>query len=363
MTVGIPSILWSDTLNPSSTTAPYHSLTTLTGNMEREMEVTPDCPDVYRTLALHLQRELSGAPDPPAVINTTRRYGTALIRTTSTFPVVLRLELPTRTRTPNEETAKPIALFLPDPSDLVAWFRAFLSDIHKVDPRRVPHEPPLLSQPADWYTPEERELAERILQIERDVSRLNQERDERQNELILAGHRANSGIRQAIWADSKKLVFAAKEILSRLGFKVRDMDEESGKSGPKREDLRLTLVGIEGWEAMVEVKGSEGGTKTNDKRQIREHRERYIKEEGRTPDLTLWLSNPHRRTDPSSRPASGSNEGEAAADVGAVHMQSTDLYRQWALVAAGEQDAARVIESLVNAEPGLWIPPTSGSSD
>ena len=236
-----------------------------------------------------------------------------------------------------QETAKPIALFLPDSSDLVAWFRgAFLCDIHKVDPRiDVPHEPPLLSQPADWYTPEERELAERILQIERDVSRLNQERDERQNELILAGHRADNGIRRALWSDGDDLVAAVQQLLSQLGFTVRDMDAGLRPDEPRREDLRLTLQSDDRWEAIVEVKGYASGTRTNDAR----HNSRAPRplHQRRGPHPRPGLYGSLTRTvgpSPSSRPAPDSNVGESAITVGAVYVQSTDLYRQWAPVAA-----------------------------
>ena len=72
------------------------------------------------------------------------------------------------------------------------------------------------------------------------------------------------------------------------------MDAGLRQDEPRREDLRLTLQGVPGWQAIVEVKGYPSGTKTNDARQIRDHRDHYIEEEGRAPDLTVWLSNPYR---------------------------------------------------------------------
>ena len=105
------------------------------------------------------------------------------------------------------------------------------------------------------------------------------------------------------------------------------------------------------------MKGYTSGTKTNDARQIREHRDHYIREEGRSPDLTVWLSNSYRTMDPSSRPAPDQNVKDAAEAIGTVHVLASDLYRQWALVAAGCLDAETVIQSLVNADPGPWAPP------
>ena len=139
------------------------------------------------------------------------------------------------------------------------------------------------------------------------------------------------------------------------------MDAELSQGEPKREDLRLTRQDRSGWQALVEVKGYTSGTRTNDARQIREHREHYIEKEGRSPDLTVWLANPSRTMDPSSRRAPDQNVEEAAANVGAVHVLALDLYRQWALVAADRLEAETVVQSLANADPGLWTPPTPGS--
>ena len=171
------------------------------------------------------------------------------------------------------------------------------------------------------------------------------------------GEKADNGIRQALWADGDELTAVVRVMLDELGFTVRDTDAELRQDEPKREDLRLTRQGTPGWQTMVEVKGYTSGTKTNDARQIRENRDRYILEEGRSPDLTVWLSNPYRKREPSSRPAPDQNVKDAAENIGAVHVLASDLYRQWALVAAGNLDSGTVFESLANADPGLWTPP------
>ena len=159
-----------------------------------------------------------------------------------------------------------------------------------------------------------------------------------------------------LWLDGDELVDGAAEILGELGFAVRDMDATREENEPRHEDLRLTLPQVPGWEAIVEVKGYSSGVRTNDSGQVRKHRERFIKDEGRLPDLTLWLSNPFRTMDPSSRPAPDQNVHEAAENIGAVHVLVTDLYRQWALVASGDLEPETVVESLQGAAPGLWTP-------
>ena len=153
------------------------------------------------------------------------------------------------------------------------------------------------------------------------------------------GQKADSGIRQALWADGDELTAVVGVMLDDLGFKACDMDADLRQGEPKREDLRLKRENVPGWQAMVEVKGYTSGTKTNDARQIREHRDHYIREKGRPPDLTVWLSNPYRKGEPSSRPAPDQQVKDAAENIGAVHVLASDLYRQWVLVAAGNLDS------------------------
>ena len=335
---------------------------TNTKNTERELAVPPSCPEKYKLLATELSRQLGRAAQPPTAVVTTWQDKVALIETTSGSPVALRLVLPPRSRAAGGEPSRPIAILLPEGSNLVAWFRAFLYDLHESDPTRVPHAPPLLSQPSDWYTPQEKCLADQVLQIESEIERLNTKREQLQTKLASEEEKADSGTRRALWADGADLTAAVQEMLADLGFTVCDMDADVGQDEPKREDLRLTLKGVSGWQAMVEVKGYTSGTRTNDARQIREHRDRYIEEEGRSPDLTVWLSNPYRRREPSSRPAPDQNVKDAAGAVGAVHVLAPDLYRQWALVTAGSLDPEIAIQSLAKADPGLWTPPSPGSN-
>ncbi|MDE2670500.1 MAG: hypothetical protein OXI51_12680 [Chloroflexota bacterium] len=356
LTIGPTSFEWTDRYRaPGVASSQRHRANTRSRNTERELAVSAECPERYRPLAAELAAELRKGPQPPLVMTTTRDSGVALIETTSGHAVALRFVLPTWQDLEGKEH-NPIALLLPEGANLAAWFRVFLSDIHDLDPSRVPHAPPRSANPSHWYTPQEKALAGRIEEIGVEIGRLRQEREERQAELTAAGERADRGIRRALWADGEELVAAVGEILADLGFTVRDMDAER-QGQPKREDMRLTLTGVSEWEAMAEVKGSSSGTKTNDTRQIREQRDLFIAEKGRAPNLTLWLCNPHRMRDPSSRRAPSDNVREAAENIGAVHVLVTDLYRQWALVAAGELEAEAVVQSLIDAPSGLWTPP------
>ena len=260
-------------------------------------------------------------------------------------------------RSPGEpEASEAIVLALPEEATLAAWFRVFLAEVNEVDPIRAPQPPPHVEHLWDWHTPEEREHETRIAEIAAKIRDLNAEQARAKGRLDDAAQIANAGIRRSIWADGDDLVAAIGEILSCLGFVVRDIDAEREHGEQKRGDLRLALAGRSGWEAIAEVKGYTGGTKTSDVRQIREYRDRYSGEERRIPSRTWWIANPFRTMDPSDRPAPDSSVGERAADIGAVHVLATDLYKLWARVARGELSQELAAQQLIDAAPGLWSP-------
>ncbi len=194
-----------------------------------------------------------------------------------------------------EDAAPTVLLALAECPNLAAWFRGFLADVHEIDPERVPHPPPRLATPEDWYAPAERRAAEHLQAIAAERDRLDRDEADRSAELVAAGELADAGPRRAIWEDGDELVAAIEEILGAFGFDVRNMDAETPAGAPKREDLRLTHPDWAGWEALVEVKGYSGGTRTNDaQQQIARFQKNYIQETQRQPELTLWVANTHR---------------------------------------------------------------------
>lgn len=359
--IGRANLTWTDTY-PDPPKRRSHSIATDGRNTERELSVPYTCPDIYKTLAVQLSGQLRGSDVPPAALASSRTDKANIVETMSGKSVAIRIDLPPREADGVATIDHPIALFLPQLTNFSDWFATFLSDVNENDPSRVPQPPPRLSRPSDWYTPEERALAAQIEKASLDIDHLIEERECLQTELTAAGERGDGGIRRVIWADSDELVAAASEILIDFGFKVQDMDAGLQPNEPKHEDLRLTLLDRPGWEAIVEVKGYPNGTRTNDARQIREHRDHYIAENGRPPDLTLWLTNPFRQMDPSSRPTPGGNVGEAADNVGSVHALTTDLYQQWILIKTGALEADDVVQDLISVSPGHWIPSATANS-
>lgn len=337
-------------------------------NTEREVSIAYGCPEDCRSLTDRLLSQLREASGPPHVIEDWTNSQSAvdqsvLIATTSNKPVAMRYLLSHRHTETNHTQQGFAILVLPEVADLQAWFREFLSHVHEIDPKRVPHTPSRFSDPSDWYTPEERALAAKSEANRLEVTRLSAEQERLQTQLELEGKKADKGIRQAVFGDGDELVTAVSRIFSDLGFGVHDMDADLEPNEPRKEDLRLTHPTRPAWEAIVEVKGYTNGTRTNDARQVREHRDKYIVANGRPPDLTMWVTNPFRQVDPSSRPRPGSNVEEAARNVEAVHILSADLYKCWADVMAGDRNEQDVVDELVAASPGLWSPSASDRAD
>ena len=332
-------------------------------NTEREVTATTAGTKLFGRLATELAAQLQDAGHPPTVFQTVRIPQMSvepLVVTTSDRPVALLCRSAYGPESGQERHA--VALALPRATQLAAWLRAFLTIVHTVDQHSVPQAPPQLSNPADWYTPSERTLAAQLTEIARQAERLEADRKRLEAELAAAGEQADTADRRCIWADGDELVAAVGRILEGLGFVVRDMDAEKRTGEPKREDLRLTLPDHSRWEAIAEVKAYMNGSRTSDTRQIREQRDRYIKEQGRPPELTLWIANPYRSiTDPSDRPAPDNNVAESAANIEAVHVSTADLYRLWVLVQTGSLGQEEAVQHLINASPGLWSLPAQNA--
>ena len=323
----------------------------LSKQLHRADKHVPVVPSHMRSTAVpqHMRTGLG----PPHTSSTDTCSTHTLIESTSGQPVAIR-----RRSTRPFGRPSSIAVLLPAGiSNLTAWFRVFLGDVHNLDASRVPDPPPRLLAPADWYTPEERQLANRIAETANTIDRLQAEKERLDAALVSATDQADRGRRRVLWASGGELEAAVQELLTDLGFQVRAMDAELEPNDVRREDLRLTHKDYPGWEAIVEVKGYTKGTKTSDTRQIREHREHYIVEERRPPDLTLWITNPYRNADPSSRPIPDRQVKDSAKNVGAVHMLASDLYRAWALAVGCRQKLGKAVEAMVAATPGCWATP------
>ena len=326
---------------------------------EHQLSIPQHCPDIYEELARGLAKQLwhSGtvAPETIGVTSDWESDPEHLIETTSKRPVALRYQ---RTDLGQGEGSPIVTLALPLVDNLAEWFRAFLHDVHGIAPSSVPTLPPRLSQPSDWYTPEQNRVAREMSEVEGEFERLHQDRMRLEKEMSTVAARAEAGVLRALWSDGDDLVAAVEEMLSGIGFRVRNMDKEKSRGDRNLEDLRLTVPDDDEWEAIAEVKGYTNGTKTSDARQLREYRDLYRDENGRFPDMTLWITNPHRRRDPSSRPSPNVAVDDAARIADAVHTQTVDLFPIWRDVAEGHMTSDGAISLIRSALPGAWSNPT-----
>ena len=333
-------------------------LSTSARNREHEVKVANDCPETYRTLSAALARQINGSDATPTTVDMPWEHlsdAQVLVETTSSLPVALRCEIPSEW-VPVADVAPTVLLALPPVDDLAGWFHAFLTDIHSFDREAVPQPLLRLIDSEEWYSSEEDSVARQIRKVETQIRRLQDERDSLAQELIRQGQLADRGPRRAILDDGEPLVEAIEEILRALGFAVINMDHLAPAGTPKKEDLRLSVPDQAGWEAIVEIKGYSGGTKTNDADQMRRHREQYALDEQRSPDLALWITNPYRTLQPSARPDPDQNVHDKAKIAGAVHVLSTDLYRLWVRVRDGQMPAEEAQKQLMGAQPGCWQP-------
>ncbi|MDE0322161.1 MAG: hypothetical protein OXI97_20010 [Acidimicrobiaceae bacterium] len=329
-------------------------------NTEHELRVPNNELELYRELAGDLAKVLWGEVNAPETISATHEWEAApdhLIETTSGLPVALRYQ---RTSKGQGKGLPIVTLALPHVENLAEWFRAFLQDVHQIDRQSVPTPPPRLSNPSHWYTPEQNRVARKIVHIESKIKRLEGHRTRLETEMRAAAGRAETGILRALHNDGDDLAEAVIELLAGIGFQVRNMDKERSPDDPNREDLRLTVAGDDTWEAIVEVKGYPNDTKSSDARQVREYRDLYRDENGRFPDLTLWVTNPHRRRDPSSRPLPNPALDEVTRVAETALIQTVDLFPIWRDVVEGRIDSKDAIGLIQSAQPGTWIRPTDG---
>jgi len=331
-----------------------------TQNWEREVAVGFACPAMYRGPAEQLVKQLGAAKEPPPTVTVTdagELLREPIVETSRNRPVALRLQWADRVWGGGEgPTVDVVSLHLPSGATLSSWFRAFLTDISEFDPNRVPEPPSLFNDPSHWYTPHADAIAGAISEAERERARLEREQQRLEEELAREGSRADATVRRTIWEDGDELVDAVGEMLEEMGFSVEKMDEAKQPHEAKHEDLRLTLVTQPKWEAIVEVKGYTKGIRAKDAQQVRMHRERYNRETGREPNLTIWLVNPWREMEPSDRPSADKQIDESAEIVGAVCLHTTDLYLLWKSLKTGDSSLDEIVRRLVEAKAGLWRP-------
>ncbi|MEX2251455.1 MAG: hypothetical protein WD895_05200 [Acidimicrobiia bacterium] len=255
---------------------------------------------------------------------------------------------------------KYVGLTVPDQADLLVWLRAFLEFLHETDREAVPRRPPRLRTPANWYTAEQVDLQSRLDTVANQVNTLIDEHRALTAEQEAEGEEADTGVRGVLWKSGDELTATAAQLLSGLGFNVTLVDQTLSPNEAKREDLHIQDPDEEGLLVLGEVKAYPNDARTNDLRQVREQRERYIAVNLTVPP-SWWIFNDHRNTpDPSDRPASLRGQVDVAISHGVLAIPTRDLYLMWRDVHLGRITAAEARKLLTTSEPGLFTYPPPG---
>lgn len=235
----------------------------------------------------------------------------------------------------------------------MVWLRCFLTFLSTEDPEAVPHPPPLLSQPEDWYTAEEHRIQQDLVDLRAECDQLAEQIKTKEADLVAANAEADSTDRLCLFENGEPLVAAVIDLLQGLGFEVEDMDLKRAGGEAKREDLRLTVDGDPSWEAIVEIKGFKKGARTNELSQLNRHAMAYAAEAGKPPYGRFWIVNQFRHEDPSERPDLSQEVRTQSVAIDVVAFETRFLYRLAQQVEQGQLTPAQARDQLRQAEPGL----------
>jgi hypothetical protein len=241
-----------------------------------------------------------------------------------------------------------VGLAIPNQTDVVVWYRAFLQYLHEVDPARVPMSPPRVSRPLEWRTPEELEIEAQVRKIDAEITELVQWRNEALESLARASTDAEVGERSVLWADGDDLVGSVRMILEELGFVVDEVE------GPGREQLVVTSPDDAAWTAIAEVGGYAQAPAAADLRMLNKHRMAHIAATGSEPNQTWWIVNDHQTLDPSGRPPLSEVIASQSALFDVVSFTARDLFRMFRDVRMERVDAGAARKQVADAEPGVF---------
>jgi len=247
-----------------------------------------------------------------------------------------------------------IGIRIPRAGNLQLWFAAFLTHLHGDFPEAVPHAPPKLGVPEDWYVPAETELVAKIAAVEQAIAEQEADLDRLKVEFRETSQAADAEERRVLYAQGDELVAGVQNTLMAIGFEVENQDEQTEEGAPKREDLHFWLPTAPEDVGIIEVKGSKRGLATNDSRQINEQTVNFAAAHGRPPWRVWWIVNPNCTSDPSTRPATSADASKVAATIQATILAVPDLYRLHQDVLHERRSAGEARQLLLDVGHGAW---------
>lgn len=213
---------------------------------------------------------------------------------------------------------------------------------------------------AEWMTAAERQIIVQIENAKKQKQAALEEFDSRiadlEASLSKSNREANENERHLITSQGQDLVDEVACCFRKMGFGVVDVDATLDPNAPKREDLRLSDPDDANWVALVEVRGySRSAGKTNDLIRMSRFADLYNQENGRYPDMRIYVVNGETELSPDQRTIpllSALEDAEIFAESNGLVIWSLDLFR---VIHSDEQeDAARLKES-VKASNGIWL--------
>jgi len=241
------------------------------------------------------------------------------------------------------------------------WATAAFELWREAAPERFPSEAGWRARP-EWRTDAENAASAKVEEIaerrEQALAALDEELAAASTIAVEATARAELAERLLLTSQGDDLVAEVKSSLEELGFSVVDADAEVATPGDKREDLRVYDPALEGWVALVEVRGYTRGAQLNDLLRLGRFATRFLRDQKRDPDRTWYVVNQLIASDPSTRPiplASNAAEVETFAEDGGLVLDTRELFSMRMAVRSGAMTSTNARAALRSAKGRLSL--------
>jgi len=241
-----------------------------------------------------------------------------------------------------------------------AWVGQALQHWHDSDPARFPGRP-VWWRNIRWATPDQDQTLQDLERVEAERSAALAAYDGRllslQQRLSEADEAARGGMQRLLTSDGSDLEDAVAVALRDLGLVVQDMDEVHPPND-RREDARVTDPDLDGWEALVEIKGYTRGAAVNDLARLSRWSTKYALEKQRLPDALWHIVNHFRQQDPETRPRPLPDDADLLnfQEQSGLLIDSLQLFEVMKATAGGRITALAVRESLQQQQAAGFPP-------
>ncbi len=254
-----------------------------------------------------------------------------------------------------------VAYFPNGKFDRVGWVNVIVSKWAKIDKESFPNFGDWTSSPK-WMMKDEEQIYLNISALEEKklevIDEIDKKIGEEQNEIAKRKSEIDLGRRRLITAQGDELVEEVILVLEIVGFKVKNMDEESEEGSPKVEDLRIRDPNDKDWEGIVEVRGyaRSAGT-TKDFLRLGRFADLYRNEKGCFPDKRVYIINGQIELPPDQRqePWSSANEDvKIFSESNGLVIWTLDLFQAMKF---SQEDNYDLLKESIKISVGRWRNP------